>query len=76
MGTEQQAEGIPAEDAEELAFEAYQEERLYRKYVDLYGDWSMTRDEELAETKALLKQNPNHLFLHEYVRILSRGDHE
>lgn len=40
MGTEQQAEGIPAEDAEELAFEAYQEERLYRKYVDLYGDWT------------------------------------
>lgn len=42
MGIEQQTQGIPAEDAEELAFEAYQEERLYRKYVDLYGDWIST----------------------------------
>lgn len=36
----------------------------------------MTRDEELAEAKALLEQNPNHLFLHEYVRILSGGSDE
>lgn len=36
----------------------------------------MSETEELAEARALLEQNPNHLFLHEYVRILSRGDHE
>jgi hypothetical protein len=36
----------------------------------------MTKDEELAEAVALLEQNPNHLFLHEYVRLLSGGKDE
>lgn len=36
MGTLNPNEFSSSEDAEELAFEAYQEEKLYWKYADLY----------------------------------------
>lgn len=42
MGTVNPNEFSSSEDAEELAFEAYQEERMYQKYVNLYGDWIST----------------------------------